>query len=311
MRAGKYTFHAALVLITLFFGSIFLALLVQTTGDVIVYSFGDGISSQLRAIDLRTRNDVPLVKTGNPLAPAWSPDGCQIAFHTRAGATSGELRLLSITAGHPVTLLDQSVGSFGPSEPDWSPNGSQLVFVGRDLSLYILHLSDAKTTKLTTGKQNVSSPDWSSTSGKIVFQGLSALFDTNSEQKQGAEVYTISVRGGNAKDVSNNHAQDTDPVWSPDGTQIAFVSNRNGDAGDIFVMSADGSSVHKIAHMGQVSDLSWSPDGRRLAVALSISGGWNVYLINMDGTDLEQITFDQRPAFSREPDWQPQPCSRN
>lgn len=306
----KQTFRLGLILLFIFFGIILLAL-IEKSGDVIVYTFGGSIGTQLRAIDLRTRQNVTLVSTDNPLAPSWSPDGCQIAYNSRSSTAPGELRLLSFATGHPVTVYDQSIGSFGSSEPDWSPDGSLLVFVGGDMGLYTLRLSDGRTTKLTVGRQNVSSPNWSPDGGKIVFQGISALFDTNAEQKRAAEIYIISTRGGRVTDLSNNHAQDTDPVWSPDGTHLAFVSNRDGGSGDIYIMSAVGTGARDIAQVGQVADLSWSSDGTRLAFAVNTNGGWNVYVMNVDGTGLEQVTFDQQPGYSREPDWQPQPCDRD
>lgn len=309
MYTTKYTFCAALFLIATFFGTILLAL-AETMGDVIVYSSGEGSITQVLSVDLRTHQNVPLVKTDNPLAPAWSPDGCQIAYHTRSGAAPGELRLLSFAEGQPVTIYDQSVGSFGPSEPDWSPDGSQLVFVGGDLSLYTLRLSDAATNKITVRRQNASSPDWSPDGDQIVFQGLSTSFNSNGEQNRAAEISTISAQGMDLRDLTNNHEPDTDPVWSPDGTRIAFVSKRDRQSADIFIMSADGTSVRHIVQAGQEADLSWSPDGTRLAFALDINGGWNLYMMDVDGTGLEQVTYDQPPAYSREPDWQPQPCNR-
>lgn len=59
----------------------------------------------------------------------------------------------------------------------------------------------------------------------------------------------MAADGSNQVNLTNNPADDTDPVWSPDGSQIAFVSNRdNGEGGGqfIYVMDADGSNVRQL-----------------------------------------------------------------
>src|SRR4051794_20228720 len=59
------------------------------------------------------------------------------------------------------------------------------------------------------------------------------------------QIYTIDVTGKNETRLTNNTAKDTDPVWSPDGKQIAFVSDRDSNWG-IYIMNADGSDQHLI-----------------------------------------------------------------
>ena len=67
--------------------------------------------------------------------------------------------------------------------------------------------------------------------GRIVF---TSLRDGN------AEIYVMDAGGGNQENLTNHPAYDGEPDWSPDGTKIAFVSDRNGDRIQIYVMDADG-----------------------------------------------------------------------
>ncbi|MCD2259091.1 S41 family peptidase [Psychroserpens luteolus] len=60
-----------------------------------------------------------------------------------------------------------------------------------------------------------------------------------------ADIYVVSVNGGKATRLTTNSAYDTKPVWSHDGQQIAFASNRHGNF-DVFVMSSTGTNVKRL-----------------------------------------------------------------
>ena len=65
------------------------------------------------------------------------------------------------------------------------------------------------------------------------------------------EIYIMGPDGENPTNLSNNPADDWDPVFSPDGSRIAFVSNReNGEGGGqfIYIMNADGSDVYQLTY---------------------------------------------------------------
>lgn len=78
------------------------------------------------------------------------------------------------------------------------------------------------------------------------------------------DVFIRSVGSGYAKNLTADFVgTDTEPVFSPDGTQIAFRSDRDG--GGIFIMDASGSGLHRVSDRG--FSPSWAPGGERLAVA--------------------------------------------
>lgn len=95
-----------------------------------------------------------------------------------------------------------------------------------------------------------------------------------------------------------------EPVWSPDGTRIAFTSHRHYHS-SIYVMDADGSDVERLTNFGRGSAASpaWSPDGTRIAFASnSHDGNAKVHVMDADGSGVEQVTNhsgnDQHPAWS-------------
>ena len=72
------------------------------------------------------------------------------------------------------------------------------------------------------------------------------------------------------------------PAWSPDGKQIAFASNPDGNS-DIYIMDANGTNLTQITH-NDADDLepAWSPDGKQIAFASNPAGNYDIYVITVD-----------------------------
>jgi TolB protein len=93
------------------------------------------------------------------------------------------------------------------------------------------------------------------------------------------------------------------PAWSPDGRQIAFESDRDGES-RIYVMGADGSNpVRLTSPPGKDSHPSWSPDGKQIAFHRTVLGHGQVYVINADGGNVRRLTSLSSVAFSGFPTW--------
>ncbi|ADE10760.1 Tol-Pal system beta propeller repeat protein TolB [Sideroxydans lithotrophicus] len=92
------------------------------------------------------------------------------------------------------------------------------------------------------------------------------------------------------------------PAWSPDGSQLAYVSFERGHA-SVFVQSLATRKRTVLADFpGSNSAPAWSPDGKQLALVLSRDGYSQLYLVRNDGKDLHRITFsetiDTEPVFT-------------
>jgi Tol biopolymer transport system component len=124
------------------------------------------------------------------------------------------------------------------------------------------------------------------------------------------EVYSIAADGTQRHKLTDNRANEFEPVWSPNGTRIAFVSDRDGDA-EIFTMAKDGSRVRQLTHdraaLGRWDESpAWSADGRRIAFTRRVGAGRDIYVMNADGTHLRRLTRRRRAwADSFMPVWSP------
>jgi TolB protein len=97
------------------------------------------------------------------------------------------------------------------------------------------------------------------------------------------------------------------PVWSPDGSRIAYVSLQNKKP-VVYIQRLDANRQMTLANFrGSNSAPAWTPDGQRLAVVLTRDGGSQLYMINADGSGVRRLTnsdaIDTEPTFSGDGQW--------
>lgn len=128
------------------------------------------------------------------------------------------------------------------------------------------------------------------------------------------EIYVMTVSeesGGDSSEwyrLTYNRDFDINPAWSPDGTQIAFISGRSGSS-KIYVMnveqalqSADGSAPQLLT-TSIANDVTWSPDGVQIAFSSEQDGDAEIYVINIDGSGERKLTDND--ADDVNPSWSP------
>ena len=91
----------------------------------------------------------------------------------------------------------------------------------------------------------------------------------------------MNVDGGPESRLTRRPRYDTDPVFSPDGTRIAFVSNSDGNS-EIYLMNADGTGVLRLTR-DLANDINpyWSPDGKKLIFTSDRTGKYGLYEIDL------------------------------
>jgi Tol biopolymer transport system component len=144
-------------------------------------------------------------------------------------------------------------------------------------------------------------PRYSPDGRKIAFvhdtQGRGQICLMNAD---GSDVVNLSSVGVSGTGVAETPSCDRWPVWSPDGSKIAFLSDRNGDW-DLHVMNADGTGQRRLAgNPGLDRAPAWSPDGRRLAWESHGSGLPSIWLCDADGTNSHPLIAPDKPFRVRE-----------
>jgi PKD repeat protein len=120
----------------------------------------------------------------------------------------------------------------------------------------------------------------------------------------GAEIYVVGGAGGTPLNLTKHNATDAHPTWSPDGSRIAFASDRGG-AWELYVMRADGSGVTRLTSgVGVAGNPDWSADGSRIAFDCVIDpGNADVCSVKADGSGFVRLT--NAPESDAGPDWSP------
>ena len=105
------------------------------------------------------------------------------------------------------------------------------------------------------------------------------------------DIFSMNPDGSDQTNLTNNPADDSAPAWSPDGTRVAFTSDRGGDL-EIFLMNADGSNQTNLTNNSADDAFStWSPDGTRIAFATDRPNG-EIFVMNADGSEQTNLTND-------------------
>ncbi len=144
-------------------------------------------------------------------------------------------------------------------------------------------------------------PRWSPDGGRLIY-----VLDA-----KGGEVYDIALcdlSTGEQRNLTPGTPDSLQPnlAWSPDGTQIAFLSDRGGHF-DCYVMAVDGGPVRRVLALDHPQwDVRWSPDGRWLAVVAETSGqDYDTFLVPAAGGEPRVLAGADGPLHARDAAWSP------
>ena len=228
------------------------------------------------------------------VAPAFSRDGSKIAFTAERRGNRSNIWTTDADGGN----LNQATTD-GGRFPSWYPDGTQLAF-----------LSDRQ------GQRRFWSTAAAGGNDKVLFaiEGIESpkmspdgrQFAANLTKDGIINVATISVNGGELKQVTYDRELAGWPCWSPDGQFLALEIGRGDDTHIAIIPSRGGELVQLTFAHGQSWPYSWSPDGDKIVFAGARDGIWNLWWVSRSDKTVKQLTHNTKlNVFFRYPAWSP------
>ncbi len=212
--------------------------------------------------------------------PAFSPSGDQIAF--RSERDGGGIFVME-AGGESVRRLTD-LGFF----PAWSPDGKEIAFStvnndplhgGGDATLWIVNVETGQKRVLLEGRDSTA-PTWAPQGNRLAYWGLKG----NSGQR---DLWTAGVSGKDAVVVTDDSPVDWNPVWSPDGKFLYFISDRSGSMNlqrvpiDEQTGKLQGKPENVITPSAWIESISFSSNPNQL-----------VYAAFDNRSEIEKMSFD-------------------
>ena len=204
--------------------------------------------------------------------PQWSPDGQSLAF-----TLNDHVHVLGPDSGLPVKL---SGFASGASSPVWMPDSGSLIVTieVEDSSKLFLIGRDGHSARLLTHGSGDDLDARPSPDGKTV-----AYVHAPADDPNRWELRLLDLDSGASRQLTGSPSQkDWSPRWSPDGSWIAFLSQRSG-FNEAWLIGPDGSDLRQLIAPGlDMAGLAWSPDGRRIACTLNRGGSFDLVVIEVE-----------------------------
>ena len=252
----------------------------------IIYGYKKGDNKAIYLSDEKGKTRIKIVDAPNNAGgyPAVSPTGKKIAFYGKYDKRkTWSIHTVDIDGNNlrRVTNL-KHVWDSGPA---WSPDGKTIAFArtykdsNGDWQDEIWLMNEDGTEQRQIKALEGQAPEF--------LQDGRLLFESKASPSQ---ICIANVDGSNVIQLTSDGTNNMQPKISPDGSQIAYISSRDGNQ-EVYVMDIDGSN-HKRLTRNRVEEWGpiWSPDGSKVFFSSqNVYGIYDIYKVNKDGSSIEKI----------------------
>jgi TolB protein len=271
-----------------------IAFVANQTGNwelFVVQEDGSGLT-QLTESDLDAR------------APAFSPDGKQLAYVTSDGA----LAVMAL-GNKETTTLALPTGRYG--HPTWLSDGSGLVFTAyavtpptedADFQLWSFAEQKARPFLVQTGPQDY--PALSPVGDQIAYISSIMTMVPGMGSSVTQQLWVTSLREGKPRQLLLGSAQDNRPAWSPDGKQLVFSSDRRGNP-DLWLIQVETQETTQLTDTAAAeAGPAWSPDGKKVVYVAQDGEQSQLMMLDVATKQSKKLApFGEKPVAIREPSW--------
>ena len=185
---------------------------------------------------------------------AWSPDASRLIY-TREYSISNDIYVMDSNGNNEVNITERvtprRTSAHRLSEFPWSPDGQYIVFSSnRDgpFNIYVMDINGGNLRQITESQDfnfHSYAATWAPNRNMIAYVATG-------ENHGQTDIFTVDldVPGVEPRNITNNPHHNSNPVWSPEGTRILFVSDRDGNH-ELYTMNIDGSDVRRITQSAE------------------------------------------------------------
>ncbi len=231
--------------------------------------------------------------------PAFSHDGKTLAFQ-RNILDLGQIYLLPSGSGNARLLTSSFIADFIDGLA-WTSDDREIIFGGNQL----------RRISVKGGESSIANVAY--VPGPATFPAVRGNLLAYVRAEVNANVWKLDLRdsthaAGEPSELISSTRQQAAPSYSPDGTRIAFQSDRSGNW-EIWICNRDGSNAVQLTHFGKALSGTprWSPDGQQIVFDSRANGVSQVYEVSVKGGEPRPLTHGavggEVPFWSRDGKW--------